>query len=111
MDSRKWAAEQDKQQTIYGASLATPNTLRPASEIEQHLLRMARTLEELNARISAMRDALTSVLAESGPECPSNKADAPVQVSCATSDKLAIMHRQADAMVYEMQSLLGRLRV
>jgi hypothetical protein len=90
------------------------NQLRPVSEITQHFTRLDRTLEGLNARISQLRDALVTVLAETGPEVacgPNELKDAPIAVSCPTSDKLAMMHRQADAMDYEVQSLITRLRL
>jgi hypothetical protein len=89
------------------------NQMRPAGEIEQHFHRLSGAMEDLNARISNLRDALGSVLAETGPECAvvPNQKDPPVMVSCATSDKLATMHRQIDAMAYEVQGIIVRLRL
>jgi hypothetical protein len=87
------------------------NTLRPSTEVEQHLHRCNERLEELNAKINNLRDVLGNVLAENGPECPPNmKEPPPIQVTCALSDRISIISRQIDSMAYEIQNITNRVR-
>ena len=99
----------------YGQAAYNPSTpagnLRPASEIDQHFHRCNDRLAELSARLSSLREVLAPVLAESGPEAPMPATkDMPVTVTCAMSDRLAVLNRQIDALVYEVQAVIARVR-
>lgn len=87
------------------------NSIRPSTEVEQHLHRCNERLEHLNMNVNQLREVLANVLAENGPECPATNAkEPPVQVTCMMSDRLATLTRQVESIAYEIQNITNRVR-